>query len=80
MMWVADHLEHRQFGDRRQGVGVEIERAGSGPGALELDVLQIIFDQLANAWTAARMGMILSRKLGAASEASTAAGSAALCL
>ena len=27
-------LEHRQLGDRRQRVRVQVERAGPGPGAL----------------------------------------------
>src|SRR5258708_625696 len=42
-------LEHGQFRQRRQRVRHEIQRRRTGPGALELDILQFILDQLADA-------------------------------
>jgi len=59
-----DHFEHRQLGDRRQSVGVEIECARSGPGAFEFDVLARVFDQLANARAAVHMGDDLEQEVG----------------
>src|ERR1700730_1895682 len=51
---IADHvdggndLEHRQLRDRRERVRVERQRRRTGPGALERDVLEVIFDDLAD--------------------------------
>ena len=65
MMWVGrDHFEHRQFGDRRRAWAWRSSAPGPVTGALELNVLQIIFDQLANAWTAVRMGDDLEQEVG----------------
>src|SRR5712691_11669448 len=44
----ADDLEHRQLGDRRERVRVELQRRRAGPGALERDIFEVIFDELAN--------------------------------
>src|SRR5262249_41990229 len=44
-----DHLEHRQLCDGRKRVRRERNRRGTCPGALERHVLEIIFDQFANA-------------------------------
>src|SRR6202043_267364 len=44
-----DHLEHRQFRDGRECVWVERERRGTGPGTLDVDVLEIELDELADA-------------------------------
>jgi len=40
-----DDFEHRQLGDRRQRMRPKIERAGSGPGALERDIFKMVFDE-----------------------------------
>jgi hypothetical protein len=48
-------LEHRQVRDRRQGVRRELQRGRTGPGALYRDVLEMIFDQLADARLAVDM-------------------------
>ena len=41
-------LEHRQLRDGRQRMGVKIERTGTDPGTLQLDVFEAVFDQLAD--------------------------------
>ena len=43
-----DDLEHRQVGDRRQRVRVKLQRARPRPGATYLDVLEAVFDELAD--------------------------------
>ena len=49
------NLEHRQLGEGRQRVRTQLERAGSDPGALHLDIGEVVLDQLANAWAAVDM-------------------------
>ena len=44
-----DDLEHRQVGDRREGVRVKLQRTRPRPGAAHLDVLKPVFDELADA-------------------------------
>src|SRR5215467_3274582 len=43
-----EDFEHRQFRDGSERVGVQIERARSSPGTLQIDVLKVVFDQLAD--------------------------------
>jgi hypothetical protein len=50
-----EDLEDRQLGDRHQRVWAEIERRRSGPGAVDGDVLEVVFDQLADARRAVDM-------------------------
>ena len=44
----GNHLENRQFGHRRQGVGRQGKRRRSNPCALQDYVLQVVLDQLTN--------------------------------
>src|SRR5690349_19167465 len=46
------NLQDRQLGDRCHGMGAERQCARTGPCALDGDVLEVIFDQLANAGAA----------------------------
>ena len=50
-----DDFEHRQLGDRRQRVRMKLKRAGPGPGALQVDILKVVLDQLADARRAVDM-------------------------
>src|SRR5215472_14491227 len=59
-----DHLEYRQLGNRRQGVGVEIERARTRPRAIQFDVLEVVFDNLADARASVHMGNDLEEEVG----------------
>ena len=59
-----DHLRHRQFGNRCQGVRMEIKRAGTGPGTFEFNVFEMIFDELANARSAVDMRDDLEQEIG----------------
>lgn len=45
----GDDLQHRQLGERRQGVRGQRKCSRAGPGAFQVDVLQAVFDQLADA-------------------------------
>src|SRR5215471_11215228 len=45
----GDNLEYRQLGDRGQRMRGQRQGCGAGPGALERNVLQIIFHELAHA-------------------------------
>src|SRR5262249_47307248 len=47
-----NNLEHRQFGQWSESVGEQGESSRSGPRSFEVDVQQLVFDQLANAWRA----------------------------
>ncbi len=60
----GDDLEHRQLGERRQGVGEQGELGRSGPGAFEIDILQMVFDQLAYARRAIDMRYDLEQEVG----------------
>jgi hypothetical protein len=57
-----------------------VERRRPGPCAFDRDVLEMIFDQFADAWRAVDMRNDLEQKFGAASEALTCARSASRCL
>src|SRR5262249_13607714 len=43
-----DDLEHRQLGDRRQRMGHQRQSRGTGPGALQCNVLEMILHELAH--------------------------------
>src|ERR1700760_4682440 len=44
------HLKDRQVRDRRQCMRQQMERRGAGPGSLYRNILEVIFDQFADAW------------------------------
>jgi hypothetical protein len=71
------NLQHGKLSDSGQSVRCQRQSGRPGPGAFQNDVLQIIFDEFADAWAAiATCGMIFSRKFGSSSEALTRAKSA----
>src|SRR6516165_10159200 len=57
-------LKHRQFRDGSECVGMQIERARSGPSALQIDVLKVVFDQLADPRAAVDMRYDLQQEIG----------------
>ncbi len=59
-----DHLKHREVGDGCQGMRVEIERTGWRSCTSEVDVLETVFNQFANAQTAVDMWNDLEQELG----------------
>src|SRR6516225_9315560 len=56
-------LKHRQFRDGSECVGMQIERARSGPSALQIDVLKVVFDQLADPRAAVDMRYDLQEEI-----------------
>src|SRR5262245_60779935 len=63
-MWVADRTSStRQFRDGSECVRMQIERARPGPGALQLDVLKVVFDQLANPRAAVDMRYDIQKEI-----------------
>src|SRR6516165_5256975 len=56
-------LKHRQFRDGSECVGMQIERARSGPSALQIDVLKVVFDQLADPRAAVDMRYDLQQEI-----------------
>src|SRR5215813_11602687 len=50
-----EDFEHRQFRDGSERVGMQIERARSGPSTVQIDVLKVVFDQLADARASVHM-------------------------
>src|SRR4029077_15063551 len=58
-----EDFEHRQFRDGSERVGMQIERARSGPSALQIDVLKVIFDELADPRAAVDMRYDLQEKI-----------------
>src|SRR6516165_23396 len=58
-----EDFEHRQFRHGSERVGMQIERARSGPSALEIDVLKVVFDQLADARTTVHMRYDLQKEI-----------------
>src|SRR5882724_3812972 len=59
-----DDLQDRQLRHRCHGVRAERQRARAGPRASDRDVLEIVFDQLANAGAAVDMRNDLQEKIG----------------
>ena len=57
-------FEHRQVGNRRQRMRIQLERAGPGPRALHVDVLETIVDELADTGRAIDMRNDLQQKFG----------------
>src|SRR5262249_48504411 len=55
-------LEHRQLGERRQGVREQGELGRPGPRSLQIDVAEIVLDQLADARRAVDGGDDLEQK------------------
>src|SRR5262249_2452876 len=45
-------LEHRQLGERREGVREQVELGRPGPCSLQIDLGEVVLDQLADAWRA----------------------------
>src|SRR5215831_12470742 len=58
-----DDFEHRQFRDGSERVGMQIERARSGPSALQIDVLKVVFDELADPRAAIDMRYDLQKEI-----------------
>ena len=58
------HLLHRQLGQGRQCVGGQAERRRAGPGTFQVDILQVVLDQLANARRAVDMRDDLEQEVG----------------
>ena len=80
-MWTADNSEHRKLGNRRKRVGVQFQRGRANPCTFQHNILQRVFDDLAQMrGLPSTCGMIFRRKFGAASAAFTAFRSAARCL
>jgi hypothetical protein len=76
-----DHFDDRQLRDGGQCMGQEAQRCRTSPGPLQMDIFQVVFDELADAWRAVDMGDDLEQEVRLpAREAFTDARSAALCL
>src|SRR6516162_559539 len=58
-----EDFEHRQFRHGSERVGMQIERARSGPSALQIDVLKVVFDQLADARATVHMRYDLQKEI-----------------
>ena len=59
-----DDLKYRQLGQRRQRVREQDKLCRSGPGALQVDVLQTVFDELADARRAVDMRYDFEQEIG----------------
>src|SRR5215471_3421267 len=59
----GEDFEHRQFRDGSERVGMQIERARSGPSALQIDVLKAVFDQFADPRAAVDMRYDLQKEI-----------------
>src|SRR5262249_4644543 len=60
----GDDLEHRQLGERRQGVREQGELGRPGPRSLQIDVGQVVLDELADAWRAVDVRDDLEQEIG----------------
>lgn len=76
----GDDLQNRQLGDRRQGVGRQGQCRGPGPGTLQCDVLEAVFNELTDPRTAIDMRNDLEQEVRPLRAASTFGRSASRCL
>src|SRR5262245_62652830 len=57
-------LEHRQLGERRQGVREQGEFGRAGPCSLQIDIGEIVLNELADAWRAVDVRNDLEQEIG----------------
>src|SRR5262245_6591134 len=62
-VYCGHDFEHRQFCHRRQCVWAEIKRRRPGPGAFDRDILEVVLDELADAWRAVDMRYDLQQEV-----------------
>jgi hypothetical protein len=57
-------FQHWQLGKRSQRVGEQSELSWSSPGALQIDIREVVFDQLADARRTVDMRYDLEQEVG----------------
>ena len=73
----GDHVKNWQLGNGRECMGRERQCSRAGPCAFDDDILEIIFDQLANAWRAVHVRHDFEQEVGGPKEILTALASRA---